>query len=123
VSTYKELVFTNHATDRRQLRKLTEHQIWEVINHPDKEFGQGTEKVKFIKTIKDRHIHVVAKPLNDPRQPNSEWLVISVWVRGEDDPVPLVWQLIVLPFKIIWWIIKSIFNVKIWKLKKITRRK
>jgi hypothetical protein len=37
-------------------------------------------------------VHVVAYYLDDERK----WLVKSVWVRGEDDPKPLWWQMLTL---------------------------
>jgi len=33
---------------------------------------------------------------------NHQWLVVSAWVRGEEDRESLVWQLLSLPFKLTW---------------------
>ncbi len=103
---YRDLIFTDHSLERLTLRSLSQDQIWQVIHHPQKHFeNQGNEK--FISTVAGRRIHVVAKKLVD----DNKWLVISVWVRGEDDPETMVWQLLTLPFKAIWWIVKKVWKV------------
>jgi hypothetical protein len=101
---YKNLVFTKHAWERLKDRSLTKDTIYQTVSHPDKTF-HNQDNYKFIRTINNRKIHVVSTPIE-----NNKYLIISTWVRGEDDKLPLIWILITLPFKIIWWIIKSIFN-------------
>lgn len=110
---YKNLIFTNHALERMSKRSISKDRIWEVVNHPSKVFdsnSNGSDKYskKYIRRINDRNYHVVATYL--PKE--NKQLVISVWVRGEDDKLGLVWTLITLPFKIIWWIFKKIFVKK-----------
>lgn len=104
--TYKDLIFTKHAYNRLKERSIAEHAIWEVIHHPAQKFPSKGQ-TKFIKAIHDRKIHVVAKRL----EPEDKWLIISVWVRGEEDKEPILWRLLILPFKILWWLIKML-----WKL-------
>jgi hypothetical protein len=95
---YKNLVFTNHALERLKLRSVSRDQAWQVISNPDKKFPSNKlQQVKFTRFINDRNIQLVAKHLPD----QNKWLIVSVWVRGEDDPVPLMWKIIILPFKII----------------------
>lgn len=95
---YKNLVFTDHALERLHLRSLSQDKIFQVVSHPEKKFSTDKSgQFKYILTLKGRKIHVVAKKL--PQE--KKWLVISVWVRGEDDPVPIAWQIITFPFKII----------------------
>ncbi|MCC6710783.1 MAG: DUF4258 domain-containing protein [Candidatus Pacebacteria bacterium] len=107
--TYKNLVFTKHAGERVQDRSLTKDMVYQAISFPDKTY-HNQDNYKFIRTIGDRKIHVVATPIE-----NNRYLVISTWVRGEDDREPLVWQLLTLPFKIIWWILKTIGSTLIKK--------
>lgn len=103
---YKNLVFTRHAFERIDSRSLTADAVWQAIQYPDKKFSQGDNTTKFIKTVRGRKIHAVATFL----KAEQKWLVVSAWVRGEDDKLPLVWQILVLPFKISWWLIKQIFK-------------
>ncbi len=103
---YKNLVFTKHALDRLQDRSISEDAIWQTIARPDKKFKNDGQSVKFIRSVNGRKVHAVATYLKN----ENKWLVVSVWIRGEDDKQPLVWQLIVLPFKILWWIIKTFFK-------------
>lgn len=95
---YQNLVFTNHALERIRLRSISQDQVQRVLANPDKTFpSDKPEQIKFIRSLNNRTIHVVAKHLPD----QNKWLVVSVWVRGEDDPVPLTWKIITFPFKII----------------------
>lgn len=95
---YQNLVFTNHALERIGLRSISQHHVQQVLADPDKTFpSDKPEQIKFIRLLHNRTIHVVAKHLSD----QNKWLIVSVWVRGEDDPVPLMWQIITFPFKII----------------------
>jgi hypothetical protein len=102
--TYKNLVFSKHALGRARDRTLTQDAIYQVIQSPDKKFV-NKDNTKFIRTINDRKIHVVATPIE-----NQQWLVISAWVRGEDDRLSLVWQMITAPFRLIWWLSKALVN-------------
>ncbi|MGD9129166.1 MAG: DUF4258 domain-containing protein [Candidatus Woesebacteria bacterium] len=104
---YKNLVFTKHALDRLKSRSLTQEHIYQTINFPDlskKSRQAGTKK--FIKKIKGRKVHSIASFLDDQKK----WLVISVWVRGEEDKLPFIWQFITLPFKLFIKILKLIIK-------------
>lgn len=93
---FKNLIFTDHALERLRLRGLTQENIAQVLANPAKTFpAEKPDTIKFIRSLNDRRIHVVATYLPE----RKKWLVISVWVRGEDDPQPLVWQIMTLPFK------------------------
>jgi hypothetical protein len=95
---YQNLIFTDHALDRLKLRTISQHQVQQVLAHPEKTFpSDKPNQIKFIRSLNNRTIHIVAKHLKD----KNKWLIISVWVRGEDDPVPLTWRIITFPFKII----------------------
>lgn len=110
-TSYKNILFTKHALERMDKRSISKDKIWQVINHPDKTFNEGSNSEKgsskkFIKETGNRKYQVIASYL----QKEKKYLVISTWVRGEDDAQGLIWTLIILPFKIIWWIIKKLFK-------------
>ncbi len=95
---YHQLIFTTHARERMSLRRISPDTIRRVMSQPDVTFpSDKPDHIKFIRTLNQRKYHVIAAYLADKKK----WLVISVWVRGETDPVPLTWQLITFPFKII----------------------
>lgn len=95
---YQNLIFTNHALDRIKLRTISQDQVQQVLSQPDKTFSNDKpDQIKFIRSLNNRTIHVVAKKLPDQKK----WLILSVWVRGEDDPIPFMWKIITFPFKII----------------------
>jgi len=102
---HQGFIFSNHALDRVKDRSVTQDAVASVLRNPDKTFpGKKPGTTKFIRTLNDRKMHVVASYLADQKK----WLVVSVWVRGEEDTVPLVWQLITLPFKALWWVIQRV---------------
>lgn len=105
---YKNIVLTNHAVERLKDRWVTPDSIWQVVNYYDKKFSQGDGTTKFIKTVNGRRTHAIATYL----RPEQKWLIVSAWVRGEDDKAPLVWQIISLPFKLA-------FRLLFWLLKRV----
>jgi len=107
--TYKNLVFTKHALERTSDRSLSKDVIYQTVSSPDKTF-HNKSNFKFIRTISGRKIHVVATPIE-----NNKFLVISTWVRGEEDKESLMWQIISLPFRLVWWIVKIILRATIGK--------
>ena len=102
---YKNLIFTKHALERMGKRSIAKDKIWQVINKADKKTNKGRDNKKYIKEINDRTYHAVATYLKDERK----HLVISAWVRGEDDKQSFIWLLITAPFKLIWWILKKLW--------------
>ena len=77
----EEVVFTRHARERLEQRKISEQMIINAIAMPYRSFTQKDGGMKFICRINERNVHVVCQPLPEERK----WLVITVWVRGEDD--------------------------------------
>jgi hypothetical protein len=99
-----EFIFTRHARERLRFRRISEADATKVLRHPDKTFpGKKLGTIKFIRDLHDREIHLVATYVADQKK----WLVVSAWVRGEDDTIPLGWQLITFPFKLSWWFLKK----------------
>lgn len=102
-----KITFTKHARERARLRHIAETNIEQILSSPDKKIELTGHKIKFLKTIGQRHYQVVATYLAKEQQ----WLVISVWVRGEEDKEPLVWVLISLPFRLLRWLLKVIWSI------------
>lgn len=77
------VTFTTHALERMTLRNIYPSEVKETVLHPEKTFENEEDTVKFIgkELSLNRAIHVVGKFLPD----DNKWLVISVWVRGEED--------------------------------------
>jgi len=98
-------ILTHHAKERLQQRWITESVIESVLRSPDRtEPGSKPETVKFVRVINDRQVQVVGKYL----MAEDKWLVLSVWVRGENDQEPLIWTIITFPFKLIFKLLSRI---------------
>jgi hypothetical protein len=85
------LKFTTHALERMELRKISPYEVQRTILSPQKTFDDEDDKVKFIghELTLNRSIHAIGRFLPEENQ----WLVISLWVRGEDDDGSLsTWQ-------------------------------
>ncbi len=104
--TYKNIVFTKHAAERMALRSITQHSIWETITYPHQVRCDKKDTKKYIKTIRGRKYFAVASKL--PKE--NTYVVVSTWVRGEDDKPPLVWILITTPFKIFWKVMRFVIK-------------
>lgn len=102
----KSIILTKHAQERKKLRKISNYEIQLTLNTPDQEIELKPNLFKFKKKVKKRKLQIIAQYLKEQKK----YLIISVWVRGEDDPIPLTWRLITLPFKLIWWFFKWLFK-------------
>ena len=102
---YHNLIFTTHASQRMNERSSAADKVESVIVSPHTVQKQNAHTSKFIKTINSRKYQVIAQW----KAEQQKWLVISVWVRGEDDKEPFAVQLLLLPFRLIWWVIKKLF--------------
>jgi hypothetical protein len=99
------IIFTNHAQERMHLRKLAQSDIEKTLAKPDRTLpGKKPGTIKFIREINGRNHQVVAKKLENQK----DWLVLSVWVRGEEDFNWVEW-IVILPFRVIRWVFKKIF--------------
>lgn len=101
-STYKNVVFTDHAEQRMSLRRISKSMVAQAVNKPDSKEKESDGDTKFSKTINKRKVQVVAYYLPDEKK----WLVKSTWVRGEDDPKPL-WRRIL---RVIFYPITRLFK-------------
>ena len=105
--TYKDLVFTKHALERMSYRSVSPEAVWSVLQYPNETRPEGKPNTtRFIRNLNDRNYHVIGTYLPDQKKT----LIISVWVRGEEDKMPLLGQIILLPFKIVWSILKFLYR-------------
>lgn len=105
---YKNLIFTKHGLNRMLERSITAESVYQTVSYPNKEKNEGRGSKKFVRTISGRKYHVIAQW----KSIEQKWLIISVWVRGENDRVPLSVQIVLLPFRLLWWVIKKILFFK-----------
>ena len=101
--TYKSLIFTTHALERSQQRHLQLEDIYQTVKFPTKAISLDHDKLKAIKQINGRQIQVVTAP-----KAANQRLVISVWVRGEEDQASLLMQI----FESLKSLVKFIFTAK-----------
>jgi len=101
---------TKHAQQRVYLRRLSLRSIESTLADPDRVVEMDGGKRKFIKQQGSRLYHVVAKY----SPPQRAWVVISVWVRGEEDPPNYLWLVITWPFrmagKLLWWLLRLLLG-------------
>ena len=92
------IVFTSHAQKRLSRRDITEENVIRAIRMPDKIIKQEKDGFyKFIKIINEREVQVIAKKLTV----ENKWLVVSVWVRGEEDKPNIIIRTFVLIYRLI----------------------
>lgn len=112
--TYNNLIFTTHAYNRILSRSLALHSISEAINYPDTVYKEKQQSKKYIKTIQGRKYHVIATYKPDQKK----YIVISAWVRGEEDKESLLWHILTTPFRLIWWMLQLLWRLAIGKKNK-----
>jgi hypothetical protein len=78
---HKTVVFTKHARERLELRRIGEDMAIQIMRNPSTTLTIDDGKIKFIGKSMGAKVQVVGKPI--PEQ--NKWLVVSLWVRGEDD--------------------------------------
>ncbi len=114
-----KIILSKHALERARLRHIELSVIEQIILNPEQKINLRDGKFKFIKNLNNRHYQIVAADIKK----ENKWLVISVWVRGEDDRLPLIWILISAPFKFLWWLLKNFFQTFRDIFAKIARKK
>lgn len=104
---YKNVILTTHASERLRQRSIDAYEVAETIAHSDKKFSDSKNTTKFIRTFRGRKYHVVGQW----KPSEQKWLVVSAWVRGENDGEPLSTTILLSPIRLIWWLVKRIiFN-------------
>ncbi|GAB1420783.1 hypothetical protein MASR2M15_09050 [Anaerolineales bacterium] len=79
---YKNLIFTAHALERMQLRKIQEEAIYQTIHKPDEKIIETAGNMRYVRAYQGRKYHVVSGYLDREKK----YLIISAWVKGEKDP-------------------------------------
>ncbi len=83
--------YTDHARERMFLRNISKSMIRSALDQSDKTIAEDDGDTRYVKEVRresEHHdLHVVAKPLTD--EGKDVWLIKTVWIRGEDDPVGL----------------------------------
>jgi hypothetical protein len=98
-----KVILSNHALERAKLRKMKLTAIEKLILDPERKIVLGKQKFKFFRNIDNRYYQAVAIYL--PKE--DKWLVISVWVKGEEDRIPFIWTLMTWPLRLLWWLLKT----------------
>lgn len=100
-------IFTKHSLERLHQRSISQDAAEAVLRQPDRtEPGKKPGTVKFVRMVNGRNIQLIATYLDDQKK----WLIVSAWVRGEEDKESLSWMLLSFPFKVVWKILIWIFN-------------
>lgn len=104
---YGNMIWTDHAVERLKKRHISQADALKVMANPTKTFpGKKPGTVKFIRTINDRRIHLVGK-LNEQKQ----WVVLTAWVRGEEDRDDVVVRIVKWIFSMIFKILKALIKL------------
>jgi hypothetical protein len=114
-----KIILSKHALERAKLRNIELSVIEQIILNPEQKINLKDGKFKFIKNFNNRRYQVVAADIKK----ENKWLVISVWVRGEDDKAPFIWVLITAPFRLLWWLLKKLFQAFRVIIAKIAEKK
>lgn len=102
-----KITLSKHALERARSRKMELYGIEKLILFPDDKVSLGENKFKFYKNVSKRHYQAIGTYLAK----EDKWLIISVWVRGEEDSLPLAWLIITAPFRFLWWFIKAFWQI------------
>ncbi len=106
-----KVIISTHARERISRRAISLTDLEKTIAYPDFRDEQADGKIKFSKTIAGRKHQVVATFL----QEQQAWLVVSAWVRGEEDRLPLTWLIISWPFRLVWqitsWLLQQLWHL------------
>ncbi|QQG47838.1 MAG: DUF4258 domain-containing protein [Candidatus Woesebacteria bacterium] len=74
---YGGVVWTNHALQRLNERRVTQGDAWATFNRPDQSrYAQTKGAWIYYKTYGDQRIEVVAK-----KDEKGKWIILSVWSR------------------------------------------
>jgi len=105
-----KIIFTKHALERLAARHIDKQDIIETLQYPQRFKSQPDGKRKFIKYINGRHLQAVATHIPS----EDKWIVVSVWVRGEQDQESLVWRVLVSFAKLAIWLVKAMTRQVKW---------
>jgi len=102
-----QIIFTKHALSRSQQRYVPQDKIEQVLQYPENTISLEENKTKFIRVINQRQFQVIASYLAK----ENKWLVISAWVRGEEDSKPILDQLLEVFGRGLIWVFNQIVRI------------
>lgn len=86
---------------------MAESDVERTVSQPDRLHpGKKSGTIKFIRSLYGRQHEVVAKRLEE----QNAWLVLSVWVRGEEDH-NWVADIFTGFFRVLSWLSKTLWRV------------
>ena len=100
---YKNIIFTDHALERMKRRRISQDMVVQTVRKPDRKEDEDDDKIRFVKEIKERNIQIVARHLDDEKK----WMVVTAWVRGEDDPRRWWVHMLLLP----WYAVRIVLRI------------
>jgi len=87
-----KLVLTKHARERMALRRIDESHIRSTISGHNRKEYEDDGDIQFIRNVerngKIKVMYVIAKSIAEKGQ--EAWLIKTVWIRGENDPNPIL---------------------------------
>jgi len=96
------IIWTKHARERTRKRSIPESTVVDVLLHPYKIYpAKSAGSYKFLARQNDRHLHVIASPNKE-----QQWIIVSVWVRGEDDSRFWLEELV---GSLVEWVLRKLF--------------
>ena len=94
---YQGIIFTDHALKRLKRRKISQAMVAKAVKSPQSREKEDNGNTRFVRVVDSRNLHVIARYLPDERK----WLIVSAWVRGEDDARPIWMRVLLAPVTII----------------------
>lgn len=83
---YKDTIWTNHALQRLEDRRLTQQLVYKAFQNPDKEYKSSDGSRELQKRFGIHLVTVIAKQ-NEKKQ----WVIISCWMdppaKGTEDAI------------------------------------
>ncbi len=88
-----KIVLSRHASERMFLRGISKSLVHNTVKNYDFIKYEEDGDICYIKKLKKngakkRQVYVVTKQL--PHEGKDTWLVKTVWIRGEEDPGPVM---------------------------------
>lgn len=69
-------IWTNHAIERMQQRKLTQEMALQSFQHPDRELpGKQSGTMEYQRRFGKSLVTIIAK-----KNENGEWIILSCWI-------------------------------------------
>lgn len=71
-----DIIFTNHAKERLDNRKITKDQIYKTISSPDSKVVNSDNSMELAREFGSQKVHVVLK-----ENENGEKIILSCWIN------------------------------------------